>query len=217
MKKILIFYVMLTLISCNSDLVKKMGVQHKASDTSIVSAVPKELSPVDYAAWIQNEEAGLKLRSQHGAYKYELQYQPPAYLVVVQERTEQIEEKLLREEINKRGDLQYFSFKMSTIDGKGILSNKDIAIDNRDSYLLSGLQQDIKLVEGTDTLNCVMLHFESSNNLIPYDNCVLAFEKSKHRSEDLIFLYNTHKYDQAWVRIIIERKNINRIPKLKTN
>ncbi len=212
------------IVSCKSSTSsgKKEGQEDfHAESSSLLNFFNKEtekseLIPVEYIQWVRNEKNGLKISKQEGIYLYELQYQPIEYLVVLQERSEEIKASTLKEEMEKRGDLQYFTFKMSSTKGKGILSDKDLAIENKEIYLLSGLQQDIMLAEGQDTLKCVMLHFESSNNLVLYDQCVLAFEKSENPKADITFLFRTEKYTDGWVKIPIKRENINRIPRLKT-
>ena len=175
-----------------------------------------KLSPVEYVQWIENKENGLKVSWKDEAYLYELQYQPVEYLAVRQTRSQQITSAALKEGVQKRGDLLYFTFKMWDENGRGILSDKDLEIENKSSYLLSGLQNDMMLLAGKDTLHCVMLHFESANNLIPYDQCVLAFEPAANDKEDIVFLFRTDKYKEGWVRMTIKRENIKKIPKLKT-
>jgi len=226
MNKKIIFYTLLLLpliVSCKSTHSGKNEGQDdsRAESNSTFNFFNKEtesreLTPIEYVQWVRDERNGLRISKQEGAYIYELQYQPVEYLVVLQERSEKIKASTLKEEAEKRGDLQYFTFKMSTTKGKGILSDKDLFIENKDIYLLSGLQQDIMLAEGKDTLECVMLHFEASNNLVPYDQCVLAFEKSENPASDITFLFRTRKYADGWVKIPVKRENINRIPKLKT-
>ncbi len=227
MNKKIIFYTLLLLqliVSCKSSTLsgKNNGQEDSDTETSsffdFFSKEPdnRELTPVEYVQWVRDERNGLKISQQEDKYIYELQYQPIEYLVILQERSEEIKASTLKDEAEKRGDLQYFTFKMSSTKGKGILSDKDLFIENKDIYLLSGLQQDIMLAEGKDTLNCVMFHFEASNNLVPYDQCVLAFEKSENPESDITFLFRTQKYADGWIKIPIKRENINRIPKLKT-
>ena len=176
----------------------------------------EKLSPVEYVQWIENKENGLKVSWKDEAYLYELQYQPTEYLVVRQTKSRQITSSALKEGVQKRGELLYFTFKMWNEKGRGILSDKNLEIENKNSYLLSGLQNDIMLLAGKDTVRCVMLHFESANNLIPYDQCVLAFEPVANDKEDIVFLFRTDKYKEGWVRMTVKRENIRKIPKLKT-
>lgn len=222
MNKKTIFYPLLFLcfaVSCESSAQTENN-NEQAESSSFFSffskTEPKELPPVEYVQWVRDERNGLRIKKQDGAYMYELQYQPVEYLVVLQERSEKIKASTLKEEAAKRGDLQYFTFKMLSVQGKGILSDKNLFIENKEIYLLSGLQQDLMLAEGKDTLQCVMLHFEAANNLVPYDQCVLAFEKSENPKSDITFLFRTEKYADGWVKIPIKRENLNRIPKLKT-
>jgi len=225
MNKLLIIYPLLLLylgISCTNAHSEESGQENSQAETSSFldffskKTEPKELLPIEYVQWVRDERNGLRIKKQDGNYVYELQYQPIEYLVVLQERSEEIKASTLKEEAKKRGDLHYFTFKMATTKGKGILSDKDLFIENKEIYLLSGLQQDFMLTEGNDTLNCVMLHFESANNLVPYDQCVLAFEKSENPTSDIVFLFRAEKYSDEWVKIPIKRENLSRIPKLKT-
>jgi hypothetical protein len=176
----------------------------------------RKLQPADYVQWIESKENGLKVNLEDKPYIYELQYQPIEYLAVMQLRNPQILSSALKEEMEKRGDLQYFTLTMRNEKNRGILSDKDLEIENKSSYLLSGLQKDMMMLSGQDTLRCVMLHFESANNLVPYDLCVLAFEPSVNYKEDIVFLLRTDKYKKGWVRMTIKRKDIKMIPKLKT-
>ncbi len=175
-----------------------------------------KLPPIRYVEWIENEANGLRIKQQDFPYSYELQYQPLEYLAVRQARKLEITVSEIKEEEQKRGDLLYFTFKMRNTQGRGILSDKELQIENKDSYLLSGLQKDLMLVTGQDTSNCVMLHFESANNLIPYDQCVVAFEALANDKEDIVFLFRTDKYRKGWVKMIIKREDIKKIPPLKT-
>jgi hypothetical protein len=222
-----IFYILLLvqlIVSCkaNSHPGKKEGQENFHTGSNAFSGFfnketeNRELTPLEYVQWVRDERNGLRINKQVDSYIYELQYQPVEYLVLLQERNDEIKASELKKETEERGDLQYFTFKMSSTKGKGILSDKDLFIENKDIYLLSGLQRDFMLTEGQDTLECVMLHFEASNNLVPYDQCVLAFEKSGNPVSDITFLFRTEKYAEGWIKIPVKREDINKIPKLKT-
>jgi len=112
--------------------------------------------------------------------------------------------------------LQYFNFKLSTLSGIPALSNEKTDVENKANYLLSGMQKDIFLLEGTDTLRCRMFHFEGANGILPYDNCVLAFDKNKNPDTDKTFLYRAEKLGLGWIKMTIKAEDIQRIPQLKT-
>lgn len=112
--------------------------------------------------------------------------------------------------------LQYFNFKLSTLAGTPVFSDKKTEVENKTNYLLSGMQKDLFLLEGTDTLRCRMFHFEGANGVLPYDNCVLAFDKNEDTNKDRTFLYRADKLGLGWIKMVIKAADINQIPKLKT-
>lgn len=175
-----------------------------------------KMLPIDYVGWVENDANGLKVSVHDGIYMYELQYQPIEYLILQEVRSTQISSKELKAACQKRDGLLYFTLKMQTEEGKGILSDKDLDFEHKSSYLLSGLQNDMLLVAGLDSLHCVMCHLETANNLVPYDQCVLAFEKPKSKNENLVFIFKTDKYKEGFLKIIVEREDIKKTPKLKT-
>ena len=175
-----------------------------------------ELSPARYAQWVENENNGLCVSSMDGDYKFSLQYKPIEYIVAMQQRKPEIAATLLTEEWEKMKDMQYFNFKISDGKGKAVFSSDKIEIEDRMTYLISGMKNDIYLLEGTDTLYCKMFHFENGNGLLPYDNCVLAFDKNEGEQLDKTFLFKGDKLGIDWVKLDIKAKDINRIPKLKT-
>jgi len=112
--------------------------------------------------------------------------------------------------------LQYFNFKLSTLSGKPALSNKKIDFEDKARYLISGMQKDLYLLEGTDTLRCRMFHFEGANGVLPYDNCVLAFDKNEDNNKGRISLSRADKLGLDWIKMTIKAEDIQRIPQLKT-
>ncbi len=180
---------------------------------SLHTAREKKLQPVSYVQWIEDTNNGLRIDKEDKPYRYELQYQPPAYLALRQLGNQRITSEVLKEEIANRGDYLYFSLKMQTERDGSVLTGIDMP--DKSSYLLSGIQKDMFLLSGSDSLACIMSHVEPANSLIPYDQCLLAFEKPKDDKEDLVFLFRTDVYRKGWLTIPVKRENINKIPQLK--
>lgn len=175
-----------------------------------------ELPPPKYAAWVEDETNGLYKIREDDKYILSLQYKPIDYITVMRERTPKISKEKVQKTREELGNMEHFNFKLSTRAGKPALSNRDVQFDNKDIYLMSGMQKDLFLLEGKDTLYCRMFHFEGANGILPYDNCVLAFDKSKQPDEDKIFLYRADKLGLGWITIPIKADAINNIPKIKT-
>ncbi len=174
------------------------------------------LEPVEYARWVENENNGLQISKTQGDYIFSLQYKPVEYIVAMQQRKPQIQSKLLKQEKEKMEGLQYYNFKIAKQSGGAVLSENTVDIPDKEIYLLSGMKKDLFLLEGTDTLYCKVFHFENSNGLTPYDNCVVAFEKNKNTATDKTFLYRGNKLGIDWVKLDVKAEAINRVPNLKT-
>jgi len=85
----------------------------------------------------------------------------------------------------------------------------------REKQKMEGLQYfNFKL--STLSLRCRMFHFEGANGILPYDNCVLAFDKNKNPKTDKTFLYRAEKLGLGWINMTIKAEDIQRIPQLKT-
>ena len=181
-----------------------------------IASCGEKVSPVTYAKWVENKANGLHQTQIADNYIFSLQYKPIEYMVALQERTPKLHTDILKREKEKMEGLQYFNFKLSTLSGIPALSDKKADFEDKTPYLLSGMQKDLFLLEGTDTLRCRMFHFEHANGVLPYDNCVIAFDKNKNPDTDRTFLYRADKLGLGWIKMVIKAEDINQIPQLKT-
>ncbi len=181
-----------------------------------LSSCTDALTPKEYAQWVENPDHGLSITKKEKNYQFTLAYKPIEYLVALQQRQEQLPAELLEKEMKKMKDMQYYTLKLSTTTGKPVFSGDALHFPEKEIYLLSGIQKDMVLLEGTDSLPCRIFHFEGANGFLPYDNCVLAFDKTANIQKDKTFLYKADKLGMDWIKIIIKADDINKLPKLKT-
>lgn len=174
-----------------------------------------EIPPAEYTRWVENQQNGLNKSVTKGNYQFSVQYKPIDYMIALQKRTLEIKKDELEREREKMAGMQYYNFKLSTVKGQPAFSSSDIDFSEKDRYLISGMQQDIFLLEGNDTLYCRMFHFEGANGILPYDNCVLAFDKSDKEDANKKLLYRANKLGLDWIEIIIRADDIKQTPKLK--
>lgn len=175
------------------------------------------VSPASYAQWVENPKNGLKKSATVNNYIFSLQYKPVEYMIAMQERTPEISQEKLEAGKDRMGDMQYFNFKLSTTSGEPAFTNKKLEFNDKSRYLISEMQKDIFLLEDADTLYCKLFHFENANSFLPYDNCVLAFDKNEESiKKNKTFLYRADKLGLDWIEITIKADDIERLPKLKT-
>jgi len=178
----------------------------------------KNVSPMEYAKWVENEDNGLRKVTTEGDYIFSLQYKPLEYIVAMQERSPKLSGETLRKAREEMEGMQYYNFKISTRSGHPAFSNSKLEFEEKSRYLMSDMQRDMYLLEGKDTLHCKMFHFENASGILPYDNCVIAFDKLDATAQkDKKFLFHADKLGLEWLEITIAANDIKRTPKLRTN
>lgn len=179
----------------------------------------KELPPMEYVAWIENAENGLKVTKKVDDIVFTLQYKPHDYLVLKESKKVSPAPEDIIKGKKEIEDMQYFTFQVGneagTADGLTAGINDDSERYGRIEYFTSAIQKDFKLVEGTDTLPCLLHHFERTFGLTPYTTFVLGFENRK-RSEatDKVFIYEDKILQTGTIKILIPASSLNKIPQL---
>lgn len=185
----------------------------------LVSCSTPSLDPVEYAHWIEDESNGLKVSKELDDFEFELQYRPIEYVSVIESRGEPITDQALKVYQTDRSGLQYYNLKItSKVSAEmlktGIYSEEEYR--SRLYYFTGPAQYDISLVQGQDTLPCLLFHFERNYGIAPYNNIVLAFENSI-TNEDRQFLFFDQVLGVGTVKLTIARESIDGIPALKTS
>lgn len=170
------------------------------------------MRPSEYVRWVTSSENGLRV-TQTGACNSELQYCPTDYMVVKDLRKEDISKKELQEGRRKYENNEFFELRLATSEGKGYFTS--MRSGSLYSYLMSGLQKDIRLVSGKDTIECVAAEVQYSQGILPYDLCLLVFEKDALDTSDMILEYHNQTYFQDTLKIRIKRESIDKMPKIK--
>ena len=184
-----------------------------------------DLEPIDYVHWVEDEENGLKVSKVIDDFKFTLQYKPLEYLVAKQEKTHELETKVLNTELKKVEGMQYYTFSIGSADGQSVLLktglDSEVEYYERINYFSFEMQRDLFLVQDNDTLPCKLFHFERTYNLMPMNNIVLGFElteeeQSGNTYSNKTLIYNDRMLDMGTVRLTIKGENIGNLPKMKT-
>lgn len=181
----------------------------------------QSLRPADYVHWVEDPSNGLKTEKRIGEYLFVLQYKPLEYLVLKTTKDINITAARLEEEKKEIEELQYYTFQVGeaegSSDGLTVGASESSEFYGRIQYFTSAVQRDFKLVEGKDTLPCVLHHFERTYGLTPYTSFVLGFPKSRKVSaEDKTFIYEDKVIGSGTIKITIPASCINNIPHLIT-
>lgn len=181
-----------------------------------------QLHPADYVKWVENEDNGLRKSKTMGDYTLTLQYKPIDYVVLLEEKTEDISSGVLKDRARQLDQMQYYNFRLqSGIPGANV---SDIAMIDNDhatvvNYLTFGIQENIYLVDGNDTLSCKLFQYERTYDLAPYIDFVLAFDLPSNPTQvsDKIFVLEDTQLGIGIVRFQIDKGSLSAIPQLITN
>jgi len=192
---------------------------------TLFSCTPDELEPMEYVRWVENENNGLKVSRQIGEFIFTVQYKPLEYKILQKLKDPGITYDRLEEEKKEIEDMQYFTFTVKVKDSNISPLKYNLENDNdyygRLEYFSFHIQNDFRLIDGKDTLNCLLHHFERTYELTPENTFVLAFRAPQNKSpdeiffEDKTFIYEDKILNTGKVNLIIKAENLNQIPNIK--
>jgi hypothetical protein len=184
---------------------------------SFYACAKKKVTATEYMTYMEQEKNGLKVSKTIGDICYSVQYKTPEY-VLLKENTASLS-ALKKKDIE---EMQYYTLQYSLTDKskdilKAHLQNNDDYLE-RSNYFSFGLQEDIYLVDGKDTLPCKLFNYVNSYGLSPKADFVLAFDgKPKKEVQDKLLVIEDNVYGGGIIKLKIEKENIQQIPELTAN
>lgn len=179
------------------------------------------LSTQDYIAWVRDVDNGLKKEKTIDDLLFSVQYKPYEYIVCLEEKKEALQDSLVKKKTEELSNMQYYDFKISLTEGSGELLKHQITspqqYDQRINYFAFGMQKDIQLVEGTDTLPCSLYHFERTYDIAPSSTCLLGFPvNTKKSSTEKTLLVYDRTFNKGLLKFTFFTDALKKQPKLKT-
>jgi hypothetical protein len=180
----------------------------------------EKLSPVNYVKWVEDAQNGLNKEKQIGEMIYSAQYKPYNYVICEQERQPTIADSTVRKDMSQLGNMQYFNLKISLGGGQGELLKYNLSsreeYDGRVNYFAFGMQKDIELVDGSDTLPCLLYHYERIYDVAPSATFLLGFAPGKSSKSDRTLILFDKGFKKGIIKFYFEAKAINILPQLQT-
>jgi len=141
-------------------------------------------------------------------FKYSSILKPVDYLIA-KKRVDENNPNLKKEDFE---DLQYFDLRINIeeFNQEFIKYNLNSAhqYSERVNYCAFKMQNDIKLIDGHDTLNCVLFHHERAFNVVPYGHFILGFEKSNHPEKLKTLVFHDNLFNNGIIKFTFSPKNI---------
>jgi hypothetical protein len=220
----------LFLTSCNLSGTQENASMKNTSDASEEKELfrnPLKLSIDKYTEWYEQEDHGLLVTKKIGAYNYAAAYKPYEYEVI---RGNSNRDSVNRD-LKLTPGLQYFTFRISKENYNDELLKADISdvaeYGRRIEYFSFHVQNDIKLYDGNDTLDCAMVHYERTYGVAPFLTLVVSFplterEKDAYRQKKYP-AYNTKTisfddvvFGNGKINLTIDAESLNEMPAIET-
>lgn len=225
---VLFFFIMSIMCACKDTNEKKQGASLEKSDVSVLSSA-ESVTPMGYMSWMENAGNGIHVQKKIGDYTFMAFYKPLEYVALLDLKKDSITEKKMKEKINEYKGLQYFTFRITSDNQQKELLKTNLNSEEdyyaRIEYFSFKLQNDLKLIDGKDTLDCSLFHFERVYGLVSYATFVIGFPLTKKEEKDLAttdkivngnktLFYEDRIFGAGNIYMTIKEENLNRIPAL---
>lgn len=211
----------------NADSAGNEGVSSKGLLGGIFTNEAKPvLSVSDYRAWVEDEENGMVSSKQLNDIIFKCMYKPNAYEALLRLRADSLTVKNFDKTEKDLDHLQFFTLKVATTDNKGELLKYQLQNTDeyyrRIEYCSFHMQNDIKLIDSGDTLNCVLFHFERVFSVAPEATFILGFEDKRTKEQmekhqygsDKTLCFNDGIFRLGVINLGISKEKLNAIPQL---
>ena len=166
----------------------------------------QSLPAAEYAAWVNNPENGLKQGASTGSIQLTALYKPLDFIVLQEADVAVLSNQ---EALNTRkqalSELQYYEVQVAS----------HIGTDATFQQFLGTLQEQISLLDGSDSLACVLYHHEPSMGVKPHETLLLGFFRTNSKN-DKTLLIDLSQLGQGVTALHFEASALANLPKLST-
>ena len=188
----------------------------------MTSCSNKEVPPREYVRYVESPSNGLKIQQEVNGVRYELQYQPINYCVMLEKRSFSIPSEIFEQEHKRFEGLEHYSFRidktaMDNLVGK--LGDSSKYKKSITQYFDFGIQKDIKLVEGNDTIPCGVCEIDAG--IANSYTFTLGFPNKNNESQtdrsqaDRYIIYENKILHTDKVALCVKGKDVKNVPGLK--
>ncbi|MCW3084172.1 MAG: hypothetical protein JWP12_1538 [Bacteroidetes bacterium] len=227
-KKFPFYFLSILLFSCSGNGHKSdalAGNGKLSADGSNADLMLNENTPVldaaAYVRWMQDPENGLKKEKKIDELTFSVQYKTPEYVTCMELRGRPCTDSVLRKNIGELKDMQYYDLKILLNDGSSeLLKYKNTSpqqYNDRVNYFAFGMQNDLALVDGNDTLRCDLYHYERAYDVTPSATMLLGFiKKSNNDKNDKTLIFYDRTFNKGMLKFKFAATGLYNKPKLKT-
>jgi len=153
--------------------------------------------------------------------RFSFRYRPIEEIILDDCGGRGLNDSLYAQLYNRHKDLQYYTLTLTSDRENDVLEHyngeSETAYFQMLDYLENGIQDNIYLVEGKDTLPCILSHYERNFGLSSQNNVSLAFKSTgpdKLASVDKVLVYDDQLFNTGIMQFRISKESLNNLPGL---
>jgi hypothetical protein len=223
------FIMVLVLVACDKSRIATTSgalVEDREFARSIEAKDPdtiEQLSPETYLNYVSDPKNGLFVVKRLNQLEFSVFYKPCEYVAMQNLLGEPFQKEKFLNELEDVKDMQYYTIKIACPNFSGELLKYNLKsmeeYEARVNYYSFQMQNDIKLIEGRDTLKCELFHFERNYGVAPGLSFVLGFNKPKSEIEiyNKVISIEDKVFNNGLVNIVVKKEDLKEVPALKLN
>jgi hypothetical protein len=213
MKRVLLICLCLTGIFSCSDTESGVSFERKGTAT-----IQDELPVESYIEYIKTPVNSLSLIKKMDDFTFTAKYIPQEYMALRELGVDSLNPESFAKRVSELSELQYFTFSIQNKNYRNELLKYNLGNESeyysRIEYFSFKMQEDIKLIDGNDTLMCELFHFERTYDIATYITFTMAFKNTKNFN-DRIFTFNDLVFKNGQINITFDKSTFMSIPKIK--
>ncbi len=180
------------------------------------------LFPIDYVQWFDDKASGLVVEKELKDFVFKARLMTPEVMALRDLKHENVTVDNFQSTLKKFGGNYYVQVRISDKEGNKHALDKGVTSQNefyqRVAYFNFLAEPDFKLLAGTDTLHCKLLHFENTYGLVPFNDIQMAFPADAgglHSNRDFTLIWDDKVLGVGTVKFRFDKEDIQLIPELK--
>ena len=178
----------------------------------------KTLTPEGYIKWFQEHKHEYVKNKEVNGFIYEVEYHPIEELFMKEYQDSLLDIKKQQNYYNELKGMQYYTLRISKNSENDLVNYKTINQEDyalRVKYFSFDMQNDILLVEGKDTLNCLLHHFERTYGADPHLTFSIGFKNIPESKYEKTFIYYDNVFNNGPIKLVFEKRLIKNTPEIK--
>ena len=204
----------------DSTALSDFSITQSASSDKVESV--EILQPRDYIQWLENKENKVYSEEAIGQHTFSIKYIPYEYMTIKEIGISDLNKANFDSVKRNFQNNQYIEFSIKEADHGEIiyegLGREEF--NKRLNYYSFEFPKDVYLVDGKDTLPCLLHHLERTYQIAPGTKINLMFSGTRNstvRAQNKTLVVYDRILGHSLIKLNLQKENIKRIPELSVN